>query len=131
MLTEYSAARSYFGLLLVSYWMIGPQVIEVLENSTKFSHVWCAMLRVIFVDGREIKNCVRSCERFILSTSYRKKTGRIVSSYRLKSWYTTVNDEAKFSVDWLEIAVLNGTGLLALESLLVPLVDLGSPSSLM
>jgi len=48
-------------------------------------------------------------------------TGRIVSSYRLKSWYTTVNDEAKFSVDWLRIAVLNGTGLLALESPLVPL----------
>ena len=71
---------------------------------------------MIFVDGREIKNCVRSCEGFILSTGYRKKTGRVVSSYRLKSWYTTVNSEALFSVDWLEIAILNGTGLLALES---------------
>jgi hypothetical protein len=37
-LTEYSAARSYFGLLLVPYWMIGPQVIEILEGSTKFLH---------------------------------------------------------------------------------------------
>jgi len=38
-LTEYSAARSYFGLLLVPYWVVGPQVMEILERSTKFSHV--------------------------------------------------------------------------------------------
>ena len=56
--------------------------------------VWCAMLWVMFVDGRGIKNCIRSCERFILSTGYREKTGRIVRSYRLRSWYTTVNSEA-------------------------------------
>ena len=75
----------------------------------------------MFVDGREIKNCVRSCERFILSTGYRKKTGRIVSSYRFKSWHTIVNSEAMFSVDWSEIAAQNGTGLLALESPVMPL----------
>ena len=75
----------------------------------------------MFVDGRGIKNCIRSCERFILSTGYREKTGRIVRSYRLRSWYTTVNSEAIFLVDWLELAVLNGTGLLSLESPAVPL----------